>query len=301
MNVIDIIQMLASVVTAIASIFILIVVYGEQVKHENKLLKKDKILRQLRQFRQQELRHQAQNFLIDNIDEIQYLPLCVVAANVSKISKHSRKIYSNFCKLPAEVMDIVLEEAHEEIRIDFLPQNEWIQGSFDKLMDDAVRYKLGVNVSYDVDKYFTRAKNYMRMLYPDLQSYQKFPMIFKPIYYKAFRQSDEYINIVDYVDDYMQKILSNENLSDANGNELIPPITYVWETMGAIKYKEEDYVCAWTVTLIHAISLSLCRRVYKNPISIFNQENIETVFLEDMYYKTLLELFLAYNSPARIV
>ena len=287
--------MLASVVTAIASIFILIAVNNGQVKHENKLLKKNNLLRQ---HRQQELRHQAQNFLIDNIDEIQYLPLCVVAANVSKISKHSRKIYSNFCKLPAEVMDIVLEEAHEEIRTDFLPQGEWIQGSFDKLMNDVVRYKLGVNVSYEVDKYFARAKNYMRMLYPDFQSYQKFPMIFKPIYYKAFRQSDEYINIVDYVDDYMQKILSNENLSDANGNELIPPITYVWETMGAIKYKEEDYVCAWTVTLIHAISLSLCRRVYKNPISIFNPENIETVFFEDMYYKTLLELFLAYNSQA---
>ena len=83
---------------------------------------------------QKELREQATRFLIDNCDELEYLPWCVIAANVTRLKKHTRKIYSDFCRQPEELRNEILHQAGLKIRT--FPSDNWIEPCFDQLRKD---------------------------------------------------------------------------------------------------------------------------------------------------------------------
>lgn len=144
MDWINLISMIVGILSLFATIAISFVIYYL----ENKAKKREK---------QQELKQQARDFLSENIDEKEYLPLAQFAAKLNNFYKHNRKIYNKFSRCDTELQKEILRQASftnlqlERYRDDFC----------DELLDmyekDAKTMKLFTNTFlYDGAKYFYR-------------------------------------------------------------------------------------------------------------------------------------------------
>ena len=55
------------------------------------------------QRKEKEMQEKAKLFLMENEEERDYLPLCVIAANLCRLQRHTRKIYTNYCRCSFEL------------------------------------------------------------------------------------------------------------------------------------------------------------------------------------------------------
>ena len=71
----------------------------------------------------------------ENNEELEYLPLCVLAATLHRHDKHTRKIYTNFCRCTKELQCEILRQAE----IDFIlpDDNSWIDEGIDKRIKES--------------------------------------------------------------------------------------------------------------------------------------------------------------------
>ena len=129
----DWIQVILSFLSLVATIVVSVAIYWLQSRHEREMQRMEERLRQ------KELRERATRFMIDNCDELEYLPWCVIAANVTRLKKHTRKIYSDFCRQPEELRDKILHQAGLKIRT--FPSDNWIEPCFDQLRKDIEKIK----------------------------------------------------------------------------------------------------------------------------------------------------------------
>ena len=87
MSLADIIQIIIGVLSLVATIAVSFLIYWLQSRHEKEIQKlqceKERIA----------LQEKARLFLIDNQEERDYLPWCIIAANLYPLEKHTRKIY----------------------------------------------------------------------------------------------------------------------------------------------------------------------------------------------------------------
>lgn len=85
----EIIQIVIGILSLVATIAVSFLIYWLQTRHEKEIQK-------LQDEKEQKgLETKARLFLIDNEPERDYLPWCVVAANVHPLERHSRKIIRN--------------------------------------------------------------------------------------------------------------------------------------------------------------------------------------------------------------
>ena len=141
----DIIQIIIGILSLFATVAVSVVIYIMQRRHE-------------KEQRRKEISEQAQRFMMDNNSELAYLSWCVIAVNQSLLDNHSRKIYTDFCRLPSEVRDEVLRLNDIRMSINNLSGKEWITECLKCLSEDIKEYKLGMNILYDNGKYFFRNK-----------------------------------------------------------------------------------------------------------------------------------------------
>lgn len=89
MSLADIIQIIIGVLSLVATIAVSFLIYWLQSRHEKEIQKlqceKERIA----------LQEKARLFLIDNQEERDYLPWCIIAANLYPLEKHTRKIIRN--------------------------------------------------------------------------------------------------------------------------------------------------------------------------------------------------------------
>ncbi len=144
MNWIDLISMIVGILSLFATIAISFVIYYL----ENKTKKREK---------QQELKQQARDFIAENIDEKEYLPLAQFATKLAPFYKHNRKIYNRFSRCDLELQKEILRQANfKDLQLEKYNDN-----FCDKLLNmyeqDAKRMKLFTETFlYEGAKYFYR-------------------------------------------------------------------------------------------------------------------------------------------------
>ena len=280
----DRIQIVLSLLSLIATIVVSVAIYWLQSRHEKEIRSMEERLQQ------KELREQATRFLIDNCDELEYLPWCGIAANVTRLKKHTRKIYSDFCRQPEELRNEILHQAGLKIRT--FPSDNWIEPCFDQLRKDIEKYHLGRDYLYDGAKYFHRSQHYFDKTY-DFTSRNVFEPITPFLSFAKVLGEDAKINIGTYISEYFKTKSNPDSLS--HHMQVTPPIDYVWASQNLATTPDESCVCGWTMALVDGIAMTLYYRIfgYQKEQRDTTEAQVET--FEDMYYRTLLDLYDTYS------
>lgn len=280
----DIIQIVISCLSLIATIVVSFRIYWLQKRHEDEIRKIEE------NQKQREFEEKAENFLFDNEDERGYLPYCVIAANMHRHERHTRKIYRDFCRCSKELQNEILKQAG--FTISMITDKDWSDVCFDKLVSDIEKYQLGEDVLYDGAKYFHRGFE----RYRDEKFDMEFKMIIKPIYSLAL--SKGLVDIGSYIVDYFDYITGVRSGTIVK-NDIYPPIDYVWESQG-LSDCEEVLTCKWIMLLVKHIVINIHNRAMskgENDIWIENLTGVESDTLEDEYYKIMYWIYATYYAP----
>ena len=192
MSAADIIQIIIGVLSLIATIAVSFLIYWLQTRHEKEIQKLQEEKERI------ELETKAREFLIDNESERDYLAWCIIAANQHPLERHSRKIYTEYCRSTEELQNEILRQAGYNSRL--IRDTRWLQNCKAAFEEELKGFDLGCKKLNNGAKYFHRSYEYYR----DLQ-WNDTPRVFKPInkdnsFRVAFNMNQ--LSVADYVDDY---------------------------------------------------------------------------------------------------
>ena len=289
----NIIQIVIGILSLLATILVSFLIYWLQYHHEKEI---ENIQTQQRK---NELKNQADQFLIDNTNEIQYLPLCVIASSLHRHDKHCRKIYTNFCRCSDELQEEVLTAANFSFHI--ISDDEWVDTGFSELCEDITKHKLGQNVLYDGAKYFHRGfTRYKDKKWEIIGIKKLFEPIAADLSTESFfrRKMDSF---GDYVEEYFHFLYSDYRPKIYN-HAPVPPIDYLCQVVNFSNEEDESIVCAWIIHMVNIISIIIHNIEYtkkktSEPEIDYTDAEIETY--EDAYYDALRALYNTYYSSAK--
>lgn len=208
----EIIQIVIGILSLVATIAVSFLIYWLQTRHEKEIQKLQA---------EKELEMKARLFLIDNEPERDYLPWCVIVANLHPLERHSRKIYTAYCRCTEELQNEILRQAG--YKSNSIQGTRWVQKCIMDLEKDIERYNLGRDYLYDGAKYFHRS--YER--YRDLR-WNGTPSVFEPINKDNKSRRTFNINqlsVGEYVDEYFYYYI--EKKMEFDEGTPIPPMDYV--------------------------------------------------------------------------
>ena len=229
--------------------------------------------------------------MIDNESERDYLPLCVFASNLHRHEKHTRKIYTNFCRCRTELQNKILEVAEFKCRT--IDGVDWLDKAIDNLKDDIQKYHLGRDYLYDGAKYFHRGFKRYREKEWDYSYKLLFKQIVENKRWRAFVGTD-LISISSYLDDYFYYCIDKHDTEKLNGDPL-PPIDYLWDSQNLASIEESE-VCGWIMEIVDAITVIIHNKTIERDNDLYfddlTDEEAET--FEDKYYETVRALYYTY-------
>ena len=285
MNIADVIQIIIGILSLIATVGVSFAIYWLQSRHEKEMedLAKEK--------EKKLLKEEADKFLIDNESERDYLPLCVFASNLHRHEKHTRKIYTNFCRCRTELQNKILEVAEFKCRT--IDGVDWLDKAIDNLKDDIQKYHLGRDYLYDGAKYFHRGFKRYREEEWDYSYKLLFKQIVENKRWRAFVGTD-LISISSYLDDYFYYCIDKHDTEKLNGDPL-PPIDYLWDSQNLASIEESE-VCGWIMEIVDAITVIIHNKTIERDNDLYfddlTDEEAET--FEDKYYETVRALYYTY-------
>lgn len=281
----DIIQIIIGILSLIATVGVSFAIYWLQSRHEKEME------RLAKENEEKLLREEADKFLIDNESERDYLPLCIFASSLHRHERHTRAIYTNFCRCRIELQNKILEVAEFKCRT--IDSVDWLDKAIDKLKADIKKYHLGRDYLYDDAKYFHRGfKRYREQKWD--YSYKP---LFKPIVEHRFTKTltgTDLISISSYVDDYFYYCIEQHDKEKIQGNPP-PPIDYLWESQN-LGIAEELEVCGWMMEILDTITVIIHNQTIDRRRDLYfedsTDEQAET--FEDKYYETVRTLYYTY-------
>ena len=167
----------------------------------------------------------ARVFLIDNEDEIEYLPLSAIAKSLNLKRKHHRAITTKFLRCSEEVQKEILKQANfQTIEV----SKEQVSAALKRLKDDIKVRSFGQAALYDGAKYFHRAME----RYSDEKIETVNPYRFEDIRQTHFYQGDSLQLLKDTsyngtLYGYMYDYIHSADLGKSKWL-LQPPIDMVW-------------------------------------------------------------------------
>lgn len=205
----DIANLIIAILSLIATIVVSVAIFWLQHRHEREIEQRDELRRK------ESIQEAAKTFIIDNQEDIELLPLCVMAANLNLYKKHSRPIYTRFNKCSKEVQKEILRQ--ENIPINIGIKANWVDDCLAKFESDCKKYKMGRSFLYDGAKYFHCAfENLKNQSLEDKQVYVfDVPHLGRPLF--PNHKSD----LVLYIDRYLEFVLRDRE-DTANTPELLP-------------------------------------------------------------------------------
>lgn len=227
----------------------------------------------------------ARVFLIDNEDEIEYLPLSVIAKSLNLKRKHHRAITTKFLRCSEEVQKEILKQ------VNFQPievSKEQVSTVLKLLRDDIKTYCFGRDVLYDGAKYFHRSME----RYSDKEIETVNPYIFEDIKRTHFYQGDSLKLLKDTsyngtLYGYMYDYIHSADLGKSKWL-LQPPIDMVLSQCDLAGCPEE-IMTFWMMRIV----IDCCRVFAESEEDfIFDEDLIETQ--EDMYYYAVMVLYNTY-------
>lgn len=227
----------------------------------------------------------ARVFLIDNEDEIEYLPLSAIAKTLKLKRKHHRAITTKFLRCSEEVQKEILKQANFQL---IEVSKEQVSAALKRLKDDIKACGFGQDTLYDGAKYFHRAME----RYSDEKIETVNPYIFEDIRRTHFYQGDSLRLLKDAsyngtLYGYMYDYLHSADFGKSKWL-LKPPIDMVWLKCDLAGCPEE-IMTFWTMRIV----IDCCRVFAESEEDfIFDEDLIETQ--EDMYYYAVMALYSTY-------
>lgn len=233
----------------------------------------------------------AKVFLIDNDEEVDYLPLAQIAADLKLKRKHCRCITTRFLRCPEMQQREILRQANvENIHISM----DEAQNALDKLQADLETFNFGRKILYDGAKYLHRAfERWAEIRVDDVN-----PYIFedpeRSEWYDLHEDTPWRIleckfSLYSYMWSYLH--------ADEHGlrqEQITPPVDMVFRQCN-LECCDEQIMTFWTMRII----IDACQIFGKSQVDVFDECLIETQ--EDMYYYTLATLCSAYPKKGDVV
>ena len=291
MSIAEIIQIIIGSLSLVATVAVSFLIYWLQRQHENDM----ECLEKKQQ--QEQLNNEAHKFLIDNADEVDYLPWCVIAANQHRHIHHVRDIYSNFCRCSNELQNKILEIAGFTVRT--IDRNDWVDDGFEKLEMDIERYRLGKQpFLYDGAKYFHRSFDEYREKEYTPSRDEIFKTIYKRTPLFVFDKKDAgTVCLRNYIEQYFDYVLdTDKKLHGLEWKNPIPPVDYVWEGCELCNL-DEDFVCFWVMELVGNIIINIHNRENskdQDNMLFSNSTDAYAKTYEDRYYEILERIYFTY-------
>ena len=283
----NIIQIVLAFLSLIASIVVAFLIYWLQTKHENEIKEFEE------RRRKDGIKTEAKRFLIDYDDERDYLPLCIIANNVSLHKQHHREIYTSFNHCNTEVQEEILKQA--KFPILKFENSMWVDDYLKQVKKFSEDNNLGKSPLYDSFKYFHRAlKCYSNKKVSEFDM----DIFILPNSPKDRLFSETKGDLSSYIYEYLER--QKFYIGEDKNQSLLPPYDLMWDQLDLYNCPEYK-MCFWTVEsvmatlLFIAYSSDIAPNFYskwKNQLK--TDVNIET--FEDFYYQALLELYMVYTS-----
>ena len=267
------------VLSLIATVVLTVAIYWLQRSHEKEREQMEV------EAQKKAVAEAARVFLIDNDDEIEYLPLSAIAKSLNLKRKHHRAITTKFLRCSEEVQKEILKQANfQPIEV----SQKQVSVALKRLKDDIKAHGFGQDILYDGAKYFHRAMEYYANDKIDTVN----PYIFENIRRTHFYQGDSLKLLKDTsyngtLYGYMYDYLHSADLGKSKWL-LQPPIDMAQERCDLGGCPEET-MTFWTMRIV----IDCCRVFSESEEDfIFDEDLIETQ--EDMYYYAVMALYSTY-------
>lgn len=232
----------------------------------------------------------AKVFLIDNDEDLEYLPLAEIAAKLKLRRKHHRNLITRYLRCNEQQKQEILRQANiPDIQISM----DQVYRALEKLQKDLDKYHFGKNILYDGAKYLHRAFERWR----EVSVNDVTPCIFENLktdkYYiqpsKISKCFFAYkVTLFNYIFDYL-----NAEKLGIDKSEVMPPINMVFEQCN-LGFCDEPTMTFWTMRII----IDACCAIHGFPDKLCDQDLLQTQ--EDMYYYTLATLCLTYPDDTPV-
>lgn len=292
MSAYDIIQLIIAILSLAATIVISVVLYKLDRKRERQIEEQNEKTRQLN------LEHEAEIFIIKNGDEIEFLPLCVVANNLNRTIKHRRAIYNNFNLCSDELKEIILQK--QDIYLKKISTMDWFSSCVDKFIAKIEELDLGLNMYYDDAKYIKRCfSDYGKKELPDIHlllDFQSYDIRDNKLQPNGIYKCGLSMYLHQYFN-YLYDIAHFENPEDIS---YLKPCNAVYK---ATKNTEEDIYCYWCANQMRWLCSKIreigCQNsFYMNSYSQAIELNEK--YFEDIYYCAIYELYLTFGKENEV-
>ena len=267
------------VLSLIATVVLTVAIYWLQRSHEKEREQMEV------EAQKKAVAEAARVFLIDNEDEIEYLPLSAIAKSLNLKRKHHRAITTKFLRCSEEVQKEILKQANFQL---IEVSKKQVSAALKRLKDDIKACGFGRDTLYDGAKYFHRAME----CYSDEKIETVTPYIFEDIRRTHFYQGDSLRLLKDTsyngtLYGYMYDYLHSADLGKSKWL-LQPPIDMVWSQCKLAGCPEE-IMTFWTMRIV----IDCCRVFAESEEDfVFDEDLIETQ--EDMYYYAVMVLYNTY-------
>ena len=276
----EIAQLIVSIISVVASVGLSLFIFIRQVIIENGVKK-------------QGIDNKTVNFVLENKEELNLLPLCQISNDLHKTDKHSHKIYETFNMQKKDVQDAIL--CHENIRGIIQVNDSVIGKAITNFMGIEKTYDMGRTMLYDCAKYLHRA--YQR--YRDEKIDNINPFVFKKPYPGFF--PDSKYDLEGYLDNYfLHKINPNDDIVvSVEEKYFIPPMDLLYDGFN-LGNCDEKVVCFWIMRYI----ISTCYVLNNRDLVIHKTLHGENLLVdeyslttyEDMYYYTIYILIETFSK-----
>lgn len=280
----DIIGLIIDFIALVVSVILTVVIYKLERRHE----KEHEAAEEKAQ--KAALAEAARVFLIDNDDEVDYLPLAALAAKLKLKRKHCRNITTRFMRCSEKQQREILCQANiPDIQLSM----DEVWAALEKLQADLQRYEFGRSILYDGAKYLHRA--FDRWAAVEIDDVN--PYIFEDPEKSEWHNSSECQGKVSWrfsdnaspLSSYIWSYLNAEKLG-LDKNQIEPPVDMVFQKCNLGTCDEQE-MTFWTMRIIIDACHSFCTT---QVTDIFDECLIKTQ--EDMYYYTLATLCATYTA-----
>ncbi len=288
MNALEITQMIISILSLFATIGVSVAIYWLEKRQSIQAAKEEE------KRRLKELEHEADIFIMQNGEEIEFLPLCVFANNLNYSKKHERKIFNNFHICSDELKKMILEK--QKVFIKELPQN-WFAKCNERFIEDIAKNKLGRNLFYDNAKYTTRCITYFGKdqtlnLDKNIFQFQDYHIENESLIKRKICKCSCY----SYCVEFLNLMENSKCFKNPYNISMIPPCDYIYSISAD---EDEQTYCYWNALLMRYLCCAL--RKTESPYKLVKGSYSEMIeafpkTFEDIYYLALYELYLSYGK-----
>lgn len=230
----DIANLIISIFSLVATIAISFVIYF--LERYNQKIEKEK-----------EIKETAKRFIIDNADEIDYLPWATIAVGCFPQNKHVRRIYNAFSYLDDETKKEVLRQ--RKLDCDLIEDDSWIQDKISLIVEAIHKLELGNDFLFDGGKYLTRSYDYKKQKIDDLEQLKYTKDSYDDVFNlgRMFLKHKGKLTYTQYLEDYLYCKYDKPELLPKD-KKIILPNDYLIKEENLGKC-HEDYLCFWMMVM----------------------------------------------------